>query len=120
MEYDAGFACTYHLLNKDEYDDSLILYQLQFLQAFKLDPSQSFDDKKVNDTTMHLYELYKNNEYIKELIDNRKKKMGGLDDFDIFRTYFGYDTFYLFHSILSRVISEKPIDLSLYDKLLLI
>ena len=119
MNYDNRFICTYQLLNNNEYEDSLILYQMQFMQAFKLDISKGFDDNVVNETTLQLYELYKNNDYIKNLIENRKRKMAGLDSLDIFKTYFGYDTFYLFHLIICKLLSKSNIDLEIYDKLMI-
>ena len=110
--YQTDFMCTYKLLKEE--DESLMLYQLQFLQAFNLN---NFCDEKINLIIKILYEKYKENKYIKDLIENQKKKITSLDDLEIFKTYFGYDTFNLFHLILCNLIQNKPINVDIYNKL---
>ena len=57
--YKSDFICTYNLI--EDYNDSLVLYQVQLLQAFD---TNVFDDKKINDVTQDLYEKTKSNKYI--------------------------------------------------------
>lgn len=104
--YVTDFACTYHLFTSN--DDSLLIYQIQLLQAFNLD---TFDDNKVNKITQDLYEQYKNNKYIigiinSNIIDVNIEK----DDLTKFRMYFGYDTFNILHNVLCSLINNKTVN----------
>jgi len=116
--YKVDFVCTYQRIT--DYDDSLILYRVQFLQAFNV---ITYDDEIINSTTLILYNDYKENDIISNLINNKKNKLIEInllyvDDLTIFRTYFGYDTFHAFHSILSSLINKTKIDDAKYDILI--
>ena len=111
--YKTDFACTYKLMDNDE--DSLILYQFQFLQAFNL---QIFSDDIINSTTENIYEKYRENKYIKELIEKAKKTLSLANGLVLFKSYFGYDTFYLFHSILCSLINNKFKKIEIFNKLI--
>ena len=112
--YKTDFVCTYKLMDNNE--DSLILYQLQFLQAFNL---LTFSDDIINCTTEKLYEKYKDNTYIGKLIERAKKTMSLTNDLVLFKSYFGYDTFYLFHSILCSLINNKSVKTEIFNKLII-
>ena len=108
------FICTYKMINN--YDDSFLLYNLQLLQAFGI---PDFDDEIVNKITEELYEKYKENEIIINIINNTKTKIQvQYEDLDIFRMSFRYDTFYLFHSILCSLINNKEINKEYYSQIL--
>ena len=103
----------------DDDEDSLILYQLQILQAFDL---LEFNDTIINKITTELYEKYKDNQYIINVINNpniiKSKTDNFYDNLDTFRLYFRYDTFYLFHSMLCCLVNNTEINKEDYEKLL--
>lgn len=112
INYIADFVCTYNLI--DNLSESNALYQIQILQAFNLN---NFDDKIINKTTEQLYEKYKNNTYIEQIIASTNK--GIIDDnLTLFLMCFGYKTFYLFHSILCSIINESEINKDKFNALI--
>ena len=113
--YKTDFACTYQHITDDNGDDSLLLYQLQFLQAFNL---SRFDDTVINEITEKLYETYKDNKYIKKLVESSKRTLGNNNNLLLFRSYFGFDTFHLFHNILCSLISDTLVNETVCNKLL--
>ena len=120
--YAADFICTYKMI-EDDYEDSLMLYRLQLLQAFNL---INFNDDIINKVSEDLYEKYKNNEYILKLIESSNLTENLTEHFNdrldnnltIFRSYFKYETFHLFHSILCSLENDKKINEVNYEKLL--
>jgi hypothetical protein len=114
--YVTDFICTYNKI--DDYDDSLMLYRIQLLQAFNL---LEFDDTIVNKITEDIYQKYKDNEYILNLLKSQHNDFDNLNDFndlDSFRSYFRYDTFFLFHYILCSLVNNKEINEEYYKELL--
>ena len=104
--YITDFVCTYHLFPNN--DDSLLLYQIQLLQAFNLD---IFNDNKINEITKDLYEKYKNNKYIIGIINSNIIDINiEADDLTKFRMYFGYDTFNILHNILCSLINNTNVN----------
>ena len=111
VSYVTDFVCTYHLI--DDPDDSDDLFRLQFLQAFNYNPTnQSLEDcfNKISITTNELYELYKNNDLIKQLIDKIKISNSDYnnenDDFIMFQLCFSYSYFYMMHKVLCTLINN--------------
>ena len=117
--YESDFVCTYTLIK--DFDDSQFCYRIQLLQAFSCN---KFDENIINKTTNYLYEKYKDNEYIKNIILKNKNKFNldvenkEIDKLSIFRCLFSYDTFYLFHSILCSLINNTNIDVKKYNNLI--
>jgi len=115
INYKSNFICTYNLIS--DYDDSLVLYQVQLLQSFEL---KHFDDNTINDVTEKLFNKFKTNKYIINLLhsDNFSKDDIFInDDLSKFRTYFGYDTFYAFHNLLRELMNINIIDEKNYNLL---
>tara|TARA_B100001093_G_scaffold488342_1_gene525448 strand:+ start:1176 stop:1592 length:417 start_codon:yes stop_codon:yes gene_type:complete len=117
--YESDFVCTYTLIK--DFDDSLFCYRIQLLQAFSCN---QFDENIINNTSNYLYEKYKDNEYIKNIILKNKNKLNldvenkEIDKLSIFRSLFSYDNFYLFHSILCSLINNTNIDEKKYNNLI--
>ena len=106
--YYSDFICTYNLINV--YQDSLILYQYQLLQAFNI---KNYDDDIINSVTEKLFEKFKSNKYIIQLINSSSINENDFfinDDLSKFRSYFGYDTFYAFHKLLNDLLNLKYVD----------
>ena len=113
VSYTADFLCTYHLI--DDPDDSDNLFRLQFLQAFNYDTNHSEQPlkeyfNKISLITNELYDLYKNNELIKKLIEKIKISNSNYnnekDEFIIFQLCFSYSYFYIIHKILVSLINN--------------
>ena len=115
--YIADFICTYKMFD-DDYEESLILYQIQLLQAFDL---KSYDINIINKVIEDLYEKYKENSYISKFIINAKiyNKDVILDNgLMVFTLGFQYDTFYLFHTLLCSLINKTPVNEDKYNELI--
>lgn len=111
VSYITDFVCTYHLI--EDPDDSDNLFRLQFLQAFNYEPTkQSLEEcfNKISITTNELYDLYKNSELIKQLID--KIKISNPDynnennEFIMFQLCFSYSYFYMMHKVLCTLMNN--------------
>jgi hypothetical protein len=112
INYITEFVCTYNLFeNLSESND---IYQIKLLQVFNL---YIFDDIIINKTTEQLYEKYKNNTYIEQIIASTNKCIID-DNLTLFRMYFGFDTFYLFHSVLCSIINETSININKLNSLI--
>jgi hypothetical protein len=113
-EYKTDFLCTYHYIKN--YDESYMLYQIQFLQVFNL---AKFDENIINRITENLYMKYKNNKYIIGIINsNIINNDSNIDDLTKFRTYFNYDTFNILHHVLCNIINNSTINIENYNKLI--
>ena len=112
IDINIDFACTYQLI--DDYDDSFMLYKVQFLQIFNL---QDYDDNLINKKVENLYDKIKDNEIIKNLIENDKYYQDNLASFML---YFRYDTLFLFHKILINILNKKNISeyKNLYEEII--
>ena len=102
MVINTDFVCTYQLISN--YDESFMLYKVQFLQIFNL---EEYDDKIINDAVFTLYNNVKSNKIIKKLITNNKYYE---DDLASFMLYFRYDTLYIFHKILINIVNKNEIN----------
>lgn len=112
INYITDFVCTYNLI--DNLSESNMLYQIQLLQAFNLN---IFDDIIINKITEELYEKYKTNTYIEQIIASTNKIIIN-DNLTLFRMCYGFDTFHLIHSILCALISEKPVNDEKFNNLI--
>ena len=101
MDINTDFACTYQLI--EDYDDSFMLYKVQFLQIFNI---EEYDDNLINRKVENLYNKIRDNEIIKKLIANNKYYQDNLASFML---YFRYDTLYIFHKILINILNKKNI-----------
>ena len=112
IPYITDFVCTYNLI--DDFTESNPLYQIQLLQAFELD---IFDDNVINKVTEDLFEKYKNNTYISQIIASTNKNIID-DDLSLFRMCFGFHTFHLFHSILCSIVNGSAVNEDKFQKLI--
>ena len=108
VNYVSDFVCTYQLI--DDEDESEMLYRGQFLQAFNKEHNESSAKKSIDEvfdsidkTTMDLFNLYKDNPLIKNLMNlhNNNSEMVN------FQMCFSYSTFYVMHKILCVLINKS-------------
>tara|TARA_B100001093_G_C26799353_1_gene1002628 strand:- start:1074 stop:1454 length:381 start_codon:yes stop_codon:yes gene_type:complete len=112
INYTTDFLCTYHLI--EDLDDSNILYQQQFLQAFGLADQSTLmmpiDNifKVIDEITEELYNNYKNNIHIQKLME----AIGNYNNDNIrFQMCFSYDYFYIMHNLLCKIITNIPLEI---------
>ena len=115
INYNYDILCTYHLIEDEE--QSNICYRSQLLQVFKLN---NYDDNKINSLISDLYNILKDNEEIKEIIDILSNKLvlfqffrknnQKIDNVLVFQMLFAYEYFYLFHKLFSKYNTDKSLD----------
>jgi len=115
INYNYDILCTYHLIEDEE--QSNICYRSQLLQVFKLN---NYDDNKINYNIQKLYNILKDNEEIKEIIDILSNKLvlfqffrknnQKIDNVLVFQMLFSYEYFYLFHKLFSKYNTDKSLD----------
>ena len=101
--------CTYKLITEDGEDETGLremLYKYQLLQIFNM---CDFNEKELNNKINNLYEIIKNEEFIKKIIVNHPYKDILVDEL-IFRTMFSYDYLDLFHKCLYYYFNKQPLD----------
>tara|TARA_B100001093_G_C26815815_1_gene1009656 strand:+ start:366 stop:713 length:348 start_codon:yes stop_codon:yes gene_type:complete len=102
MDINTNFLCTYQLI--ENYEESFMLYKVQFLQIFNID---EYDDNLINSKVEKLYNKIKDNKIIKKLISNNNYYTDNLASFML---YFRYDTLYIFHKILNNILNNDNIN----------
>jgi len=97
--YDSSFKCTYHLI--DEKIESDILYQIQFMQAFKM--TDKWNETNINEGITFIYNLLNTNNTGKLLLS----KINSNEDPDKWLFLFSYDYFYLFHDLIIKLVNPN-------------
>lgn len=109
-KYDFSMVCTYSKIK--DFDESDILYKIQFLQLFFL---TDYEDSVINNTSYLLFNYFHENNKIKELLEVTSLK----DDLlTAFRMFFAFPTLYMFHKLLSDLYYEKDFDEENYNQLI--
>ena len=109
-KYDFSMICTYSKIK--DFDESDILYKIQFLQLFFL---TDYEDSVINNISYLLFNYFHENNKIKELLEVTSLK----DDLlTAFRMFFAYPTLYMFHKLLSDFYHEKDFDEENYNQLI--
>jgi hypothetical protein len=121
--YNNEFICTYKSL-EDEYSSNLC-YQIQLLQAFNM---TKFDDKILQINMEKIYNLLRENIYIKKIYSLIEKKYpeinfinsfnDNLDNLLFLQILFSYDYFDLFHKELIHFFNNKNYNFEELEKLL--
>lgn len=107
--YNFNLICTYEKIK--DFDESEILYRIQFLQLFKIN---SFDELVINKITILLFDNFKEN----KLIDNLLSNSSFNDKGTAFRMFFAYPTLYMFQKLISEIYFNKNIDENNYNQLI--
>ena len=115
LNYDYDFLCTYYLIEDEE--QSNICYRSQLLQVFKLN---NFDSEQINYNIQKLYNILRDNEEIKEIIDILSNKLvlfqflkqnnQKIDNVLVFQMLFSYEYFHIFHKLFSKYNTDKSLD----------
>jgi hypothetical protein len=109
-KYDFNMICTYSKIK--DFDESDILYRIQFLQLFFL---KDYDDNIINNTTNLLFNYFNNNDKIKELL-----VLTSFNEVSLlaFRTFFAFPTLHMFHKLLCDFYHKKNFDEENYNQLI--
>lgn len=111
--YNYDMICTYKMMDND--DDQKVMYQIQLLQLFNLD---NFNDVELSNKIFELYDCFKDNSDIKNLIDNHPYKSYFLNNALIFQAYFSFDTLDVFTNCLRDIKNLGKINEKNKDKIL--
>lgn len=122
INYNYDILCTYHLIEDEE--QSNICYRSQLLQVFKLN---NYDDNKINSLISNLYNILKDNEEIKEIIDILSNKLvlfqffrknnQKIDNVLVFQMLFSYEYFHIFHKLFAKYNTDKSLNKSCFSEL---
>jgi len=93
----------------DNDDDRKLMYQIQLLQLFNL---EKFDDVLLSENINKLYNTFKMNKNIIELIENNPYKNQLMNNNLIFQTFFSYDTLDIFHKCLQDLRNNNTISIN--------
>ena len=111
--YNFDMICTYKLMDNDE--DKQLMYQVQLLQLFNL---QKYDSELLIDNINKLYDTFKENKNIIDLINNNPYKNQLMNDFFFFQTYFSFNTLDVFHKCLQDIKNKNSISENNKEELL--
>jgi hypothetical protein len=101
--------CTYKLITEDDEEEvglREMLYKIQLLQTFNM---EEFEEEKINNKIDKLYEIIKDEEFIKNIFEKHPYKGTIYNDL-IFRTLFSYDYLDLFHKCLCHFFNNLPLE----------
>jgi len=101
--------CTYKLITEDDEEEvglREMLYKIQLLQTFNM---EEFEEGKINNKIDKLYEIIKDEEFIKNIFEKHPYKGTIYNDL-IFRTLFSYDYLDLFHKCLYHFFNNLPLE----------
>ena len=102
--YNFNMICTYKLMDSEE--DKKVMYQIQLLQLFNL---EKFDVDILTDNVNKLYETFKVNKNIIELIESYPLKNQIIEPSLVFQTFFSFDTLDIFHKCLQDIKNKNSI-----------
>jgi hypothetical protein len=108
--------CTYKLITEDNEEEvglREILYKIQLLQTFNM---EEFEEEKINNKIDKLFEIIKEEEFIKKIFEKHPYKETIYNDL-IFRTLFSYDYLDLFHKCLYHFFNNLPLETPLQNLL---
>ena len=115
--YNTNLIVNYIIKDGDDGDTN---YRKQILEFLDLEMYNDSVPKKID----VLYEKYKTNSSIKEIIPHVKTHLEQrwpfeMDEKTIFLFLFSFDYFYLFYPIISCLIDSKEVNRALVDELII-
>lgn len=115
--YNTNLIVNYIIKDGDDGDTN---YRKQILEFLDLEMYNDSVPKKID----VLYEKYKTNSIIKEIIPHVKTHLEQrwpfeMDEKTIFLFLFSFDYFYLFYPIISCLIDSKEVNRALVDELII-
>jgi len=114
--YNYSFYCTYLDVSSNENKQDTV-YRQEILKAFQL---MIYDHEKMMNIIDNLYEKFKENTQIKEILnilkENNKYSFLFNNLKDLFTILFSFEYFYYFHTCLAELEQSSSISDIIYDK----
>ena len=114
--YNYSFYCTYLDVSSNENKQDTV-YRQEILKAFQL---MTYDHQKMMTTINNLYEKFKDNSQIIEILnvlkENNKFSFLFNNLNDLFTLLFSFEYFYYFHSCLAELEQSSYISNIIYEK----
>ena len=114
--YNYSFYCTYLDVSSNENKQDTV-YRQEILKAFQL---MTYDHQKMMTTINNLYEKFKDNSQIIEILNVLKENNKFIFLFnnlnDLFTLLFSFEYFYYFHSCLAELEQSSYISNIIYEK----
>ena len=116
--YNYSFYCTYLDISSNEHKQDSI-YRQEILKAFNL---MIYDHEKMMDTITELYNKYKENKQIVEILnilkEHNKYSFLFSNLSDLFTLLFSFEYFYYFHSCIAELEQSNTISKIIYEKII--
>ena len=116
--YNYSFYCTYLDISSNEHKQDTI-YRQEILKAFNL---MIYDHEKMMDTITELYNKYKENKQIVEILnilkEHNKYSFLFSNLSDLFTLLFSFEYFYYFHSCIAELEQSNTISKIIYEKII--
>ena len=114
--YNYSFYCTYLDVSSNENKQDTV-YRQEILKAFQL---MIYDHEKMMNIIDNLYEKFKENTQIKEILNTLKENNKYSFLFnnlkDLFTLLFSFEYFYYFHTCLAELEQSSSISDIIYEK----
>ena len=114
--YNYSFYCTYLDVSSNEHKQDTV-YRQEILRAFNL---MIYDHEKMMSTITELYNKYKDDKQVIEILKILKKNnkysflFNNLSD--LFTLLFSFEYFYYFHTCIAELEQSKSISDIIYEK----
>jgi hypothetical protein len=103
--YNYSIKTTYLDIDADIQDTQ---YRKEYLSAFDL---EKYDENKIMDTINNLYQKYKDNKQLNDLLQfGKQNNIYSFNDEMTFILFFAFEKFYYFHTALCQLNDNKNID----------
>ena len=103
--YNYSIKTTYLDIENDIQDTQ---YRKEYLSAFNL---ENYEEKKIMNIINELYQKYKDNEQINNLLEfGKQNSIYSFNDEMTFILFFAFETFYYFHKALCQLNNNENID----------
>ena len=116
--YNYSFYCTYLDVSSNEHKQDTV-YREEILKAFQL---MIYDHEKMMSIIDNLYEKFKENIQIKEILnilkENNKYSFLFNNFKELFTLLFSFEYFYYFHTCLAELEQSESISDIIYEKFL--
>lgn len=116
--YNYSFYCSYLDISSNEHKQDTV-YRHEILKAFQL---MTYDHQKMMYAINNLYEKFKDNSQIIEILnvlkENNKFSFLFENSKDLFTLLFSFEYFYYFHSCLAELEQSSSISDIIYEKFL--
>tara|TARA_X000000368_G_scaffold380567_1_gene336448 strand:- start:406 stop:750 length:345 start_codon:yes stop_codon:yes gene_type:complete len=110
--YNYSIKTTYLDIQDDIQDTQ---YRKEYLSVFNL---EKYDENKIMDTINNLYQKYKDNKQLNDLLQfGKQNNIYSFNDEMTFILFFAFEKFYYFHKALCQLNNNENIDSEIIENL---